>query len=113
MSAQEKDPREDRLPLWARKALSRLRRDLHVAAFEKEQAAKSYPGTAVFLVDGMKDIPLPSDSRIRLQLRRPRGGFDRFVTFHITDDDRVYVNAGRPVRIVPHVSNAFSIEVEE
>lgn len=113
------DPREERLPRWARDALARMRRRVEDAErLATEARLATSPCESDTLLDPLKhEIGLGVGETVRYVLSRDEAGPLRYVDVRIARPEwpgertAVEVMASGPLRIDPLVSNRIRLEV--
>ncbi|MCX4554179.1 hypothetical protein [Streptomyces sp. NBC_01500] len=104
------DPREVRLPKWAQEELRSLRNKLDREAQHNAALRADVGETNVHVKNYISDDqPLPKDARVEFKLG---DRYDRYIAVHVTGN-RLWLYGGRLLVIHPHVSNAFSVQVED
>ncbi|AUG87120.1 hypothetical protein HOS57_gp49 [Streptomyces phage AbbeyMikolon] len=116
------DPREERLPRWARAILGSLRRELQglqgeVKSLERAlaEAKGGVPNTDTYLVDYVRgNTPLPMGSRIGFEPRpeeETRGR--RRIMCYVDETGWLYIHGDASLRVQPQTSNALKIRLED
>jgi hypothetical protein len=112
MGADVTDPREDRLPKWAREELHRLRRDLETERKVTEELKGNNPDSNTFLIDyGRKDAPLPRNSRIGFHVRPDDGTCRQAIQVYV-ENRRLRVQGDYSLIVRMGASNSFTVELE-
>jgi hypothetical protein len=102
------DPREERLPKWAREEINGLRTQLRRERERNAELRGEVGETNTHVLNyGSDDQPLIKDARVQHRLG-PR--FDQYVTVHV-EGGSLWLHGGRFLTIHPHVSNAFRVTV--
>jgi hypothetical protein len=102
------DPREERLPKWAQFELMTLRATVRrLKARNAELRGEiGETNTHVLNFGDAADQPLQRDARVQFSLGEAR--WDEHVQAYIAND-RLQLQGGRPMIIIPNVSNSITI----
>lgn len=112
MTADElrKDERELRLPKWAQQEFDNLRRHLREA---KNRLAANPEDSNTFADDYTTRTPLGRNKRITFYLGEETDGYRNRIDVQI-EDGKLYVHGGDgSLRIMPRVSNAIYVDIED
>lgn len=112
------DPREERLPKWARGELADLRRKLREAKATIRELREDIPDSDTF-VEGRvygedPDRPLPRGARLTFRVGSPTrfgGAIRAYVARDPHAPPRLYVNGDRALRIDPQSGNALYVSL--
>lgn len=103
----------DRLPKYAQRRIEKLEAD---AAYWKEKARQVDEGdTNVWLWQGIDDIPLPRDSKVRFSMNEDRFGVKHYidVSHNAPGLDAIYIHTGIDrLVVVPVSSNTLKVRLE-
>ena len=113
MGALDVDPREEKLPAWAREKLKEARRVAVIARREADEARlATNPDDTDVIIGRWNAIPigLPPGERVRF-IVGPNRSHD-WIEVH-TDGDRIEVTGDRALNVHPRVSNVVRICLNE
>lgn len=105
------DPREDKLPKWARDVLRELRRENRRLRGHLEANNSRYDGR-VKQGGVMGGDPVFFDSKVPVRFVVGEE-HDQWVDVSISDKGKVDIRAGYPFYFRPEASNVISVKIEE
>ena len=108
------DPREEKLPLWAKQEMKNLRSDLEHMQTMLDQF-RGEVDTDTFLIDGMKRIPLPKTCGVEFVFGPE---YWNTIRCYIGDNGKsgdkwLDVSGGDCIKIEPRASNVIHVRCEK